>query len=454
MSDGILALLELPRGTSLSFNGKPIALVRDDFVGFSDIPSHCFHLATVQNSSNNQAPRHGFLLLAETDLAWMVARRYDPLTEEVDAKPIDTISEHNLETACRSSQLTPERMVPWTKALDNTERQEWTQATSFITTELLRKRKVSHGDKIVPGSYHEDDCEVSQVIKNIVPVDGLPLDYPPIPILSESQQHPRCKHAGTKRFLSKLSPCQRTRLAMDGPSAVLQYVIEMFYDNSWQHLLGDVQLAHSIFLNLHCFSSLEHWRDLITMISLIDTIDEHYVDLYLNLTIIVQHQMKSMDKDFFEDMEFSGGNFFLPAITRLVRTLHESKYELLQQKAVSLRNTASTLFPVDDDSQHEQVSKYSDQNAVIGSINLDDTDEPVVVSQEEYLASLARPTPVINSTNYLLEDCRRRYPLLVGFMQPGEDILMVCARILDTCPDVSLVREAAAYLQEVEAHKR
>ena len=37
-------------------------------------------------------------------------------------------------------------------------------------------------------------------------------------------------------------------------------------------------------------------------------------------------------------------------------------------------------------------------------------------------------------------------------MQPHEDLLIVCARALDTKSDVSLVREAAAYLLEVEAY--
>jgi A1 cistron-splicing factor AAR2 len=188
------------------------------------------------------------------------------------------------------------------------------------------------------------------------------------------------------------------------------------------------------------------------MVSLAETIDEHDVDLYMNLAIIVQDQMRYMDRDFFEDVELSGGNFFLPAMLRLVRLLLASRYEILQQKAVTLRDTVSKLLPIDDDSK-ERARNYSEKEAAICSINLDDTDGPVVVSHEEYEASLARPTIGINATNYPLEDCRR-YPLLLGYMQPDEDVLMVCARILDTRPDVSLVREAAGYLEEVEDCQR
>mmetsp|Transcript_26536 Transcript_26536/g.31305 ORF Transcript_26536/g.31305 Transcript_26536/m.31305 type:complete len:94 (+) Transcript_26536:75-356(+) len=49
-----------------------------------------------------------------------------------------------------------------------------------------------------------------------------------------------------------------------------------------------------------------------------------------------------------------------------------------------------------------------------------------------------------------------KYPLLFAAMtivEELEDVLMACARILDERLDVSLVREAAAYLEEVEAQR-
>ena len=45
------------------------------------------------------------------------------------------------------------------------------------------------------------------------------------------------------------------------------------------------------------------------------------------------------------------------------------------------------------------------------------------------------------------------YPLLFAAMSPQEDVVMCAARVLDEQRDVSLVREAAAYLEEVEAHR-
>ena len=50
-------------------------------------------------------------------------------------------------------------------------------------------------------------------------------------------------------------------------------------------------------------------------------------------------------------------------------------------------------------------------------------------------------------------EVKTAYPLLVASIMPQEDILMTCARALDDARDVSLVREAAAYLEEVEQQK-
>ena len=81
--------------------------------------------------------------------------------------------------------------------------------------------------------------------------------------------------------------------------AALRYVMERYHDNNWRTLLGDLQLSFVVFLNLHCLASMEHWRDLIAMLSSLDTIDEHSEDavpvdlfeLYFHLTTILLQQL-------------------------------------------------------------------------------------------------------------------------------------------------------------------
>ena len=386
MSSGIVALLDLPVGTSLSIDGKVVTLKRDDFIGISGMPSNWFHLVTckIQTSSSSlsycdshnnpsaaaaaAAPPHGFIMLVSessngamyhggtgtrsTGKEWIVAHRYDPRTEEVSATPIDAISAHNLQSSIRQQQQQQQqgygvevaaRIIPYTQFFVNdTEREEWQRATCFISTELLLARNIFHGSKVVPGSYQGDDepkgsalslssHDIVNDMNDIDNNDGRPLRYPPIPVLGKkwlsSSQHDdgghshwrTTGHAGTKRFLSTLSPGERTRLMAasveDQTLEAIRYVLEHYCpDRNWRSLLGDLQLAFVMFLNLHCFASMEHWRDLIAMFCFIERIDEKDVDLYSNFATILQHQMQFMDQDLFEDMEFSSDNFFLPAI--------------------------------------------------------------------------------------------------------------------------------------------
>lgn len=89
----------------------------------------------------------------------------------------------------------------------------------------------------------------------------------------------------------------------------------------------------------------------------------------------------------------------------------------------------------------------------------DDEDGPVVVPMEEVQASIERSAAIRlralpttqNESSSILDNHKQKYPFLFSAVSDGEDVLMACARILDEQGDVTLVREAAAYLEEVEA---
>jgi hypothetical protein len=83
----------------------------------------------------------------------------------------------------------------------------------------------------------------------------------------------------------------------------------------------------------------------------------------------------------------------------------------------------------------------------------DDEDGPVMVAEEDIQASLERSSGASNPRNDIPFEVQSRYPLLLAAIQDHEDILMTCARALDEKKDVSLVREAAAYLEETELRK-
>jgi len=246
-------------------------------------------------------------------------------------------------------------------------------------------------------------------------------------------------------------------------------------------LLGDMQLSYILFLHLHCLSSLEHWRDLISMISLVSfRCAQQYPGLYAGVLKVLFYQLASMEQDFFEDVEYSGDNFLFPAIRRLCSTCAKLKDESIQSPLQSLQLALKARFPAvlcDESAQGTDMSKSGaeamdwgeseestdDKPPVItkdqvGSSHLhfesevdDDEDGPVVISSDEVEASLARSSDYVFAKPEYPQQHQQTYPLLFASIMPQEDILMACARILDEAGDVSLVREAAAYLEQVES---
>ena len=267
----------------------------------------------------------------------------------------------------------------------------------------------------------------------------------------------------------------------------LTFILQRYYNQCWQRLLGDIQLSFILFLHFQCFASLEHWRDLIAMLSFVTptTVDENReftTDLFVHLITILLQQMKFMDQDFWEDEEFSGDNFMAPAMARLIKTLQCCQEERVRQSAMELQMAVFKLFPSWSciDMEWKNTTSFIPKDTIVNDCGVDhhqqqqqqdkeeeeeDSDGPVLVPFEEYEAARVRGSlpihPTINYNNNpgdpSRETCKEllqmKYPILLASMQPHEDLLMVCARALDTQVDVSLVREAAAYLEEVEAHR-
>mmetsp|Transcript_22345 Transcript_22345/g.49563 ORF Transcript_22345/g.49563 Transcript_22345/m.49563 type:complete len:174 (+) Transcript_22345:286-807(+) len=116
----------------------------------------------------------------------------------------------------------------------------------------------------------------------------------------------------------------------------------------------------------------------------------------------------------------------------------------------------SDLFRCETPSPDREPPRDEDDDDDSGD---DDDDGPVVVSPEEIEASLARSSgrgaatargPRSGGETEAHHGFREGYPLLAAAMAPFEDVPMLCARVLDERKDVSLVREAAAYLEEAE----
>jgi hypothetical protein len=178
-----------------------------------------------------------------------------------------------------------------------------TYLTNHVSMEVLHRHSLTgKGDVIIPSSYTgsspwNDDHLVSALPSSSADLqDGNVLKYVPIPMppLSktkkqegQSEAAPFHRHEGTKRYLATLSPEERTAFFLDvrqrqrqhqpshlhshGMDSVadrlLLSILKDSYSSKWEHFVGEFQLSFVLFLCCSCLSSLEHWRDVICMLS-------------------------------------------------------------------------------------------------------------------------------------------------------------------------------------------
>jgi hypothetical protein len=563
INDGVvIAIIDFPKGGTFGLDGQNIILKTNNdssFIGVKDAPSNnTFHLVTCNgnggtnkndnnnnnnNNTVNTAVTVGFVIFGGgrrsnslNDVDHHLIRRYDPQTEEVasnEISPVDEITKRNLIQQIPIMSMDPSRSVlQYDQIIASNNNKIWKEQTRYIneSSELLLNtiRGLSTGNKIVPGCYDpEDEIEINEEPNDTTKktqkkttqlVDGISLTYPPIPVIDMklSLAAHATKHNGTKRFLSRLNPSERTRLFLLSSTTTatsssnnnnnshfiwLERILSDYYHNSWKALLGDLQLSYLLFLHLGCYSSLDHWKDLLAMLSLAvqhmqvgsndntnHSRSRQHDELYHGLLRLLPYQLSSMiDPEFLEDIDSieGDGNFLLPTLIRLLKYYEnnvnfcsddddddddEEDYDLLSK----FRHVLSSKFPrtfsslmagpkitriMEDDDPVDE----NNINMDIGMSNYDDDDDddddgPVVVSSEEIEASFARysssfVTPITTTdTKENLHVLRKEYPLLAAAIMPNEDVLMTCARALDEKGDVSLVREAAAYLQQVEQY--
>jgi A1 cistron-splicing factor AAR2 len=470
----VVALLDLPPRTVLGLDGQSVVLKRDDFVGITEVPRDAsFHLVTVRAGSltkNSGIPSPDGA--AAITVAFYVssqeqalARKYDPQTEEVSSNPLDEGTTANLLNEIHAKRLDPQRTVSYDQFVPVKKVEEWRDLTSFVCTRLLQKRGILPGGKIVPGAYGFDEDDVNKPLSEDVDhtnedLDGKSVVYPRIPVMDSSQSaRTHSRHLGTKHFMAALSPAERTSFFLDTSpgSRALEHVLTSYYNNQCKEILGDVQLSYVLFLHLHCFSSLEHWRDLLAMFSVVDLEEvAARLEVYSNLLSILSSQVITMERDFFDDAEMSGDTFLAPALQRLISTLSRVDDDDLTTALLRFKALLVDRFPGSFDaavsSGGNTIAQAADSMQVYSEEEEDD-EAPVVVSSEEIEASFARSvgSPFKYQTYPASE--RHQFPLLFAAVMPHEDVLMTCARALDNASDVSLVREAAAYLEQVESNR-
>lgn len=499
-----------------------------------------FHLLVVRSGLNKDNTTNsgdcrtlpvGFVLMpSETSAAadlgyeWIVARRYDPRTEEISNEAVDELTLKNLVMAMEEGGELKKFVIPYDQFMGSTSTSNdisgknslpsWDARTSLINAHFLQRcHGATHANKIVPSSESDAKESSATVNRNDVDIDGTSISYPPIPCIDKSvNARLLTQHSGTRIYLSKLSPEKRTWLLLGGNSTesmspgeyVWKDILGRYYgrendgtniDTSENDFLADIELSFLLFLFLECHASLEHWRDAISMCSL-STADAstniviQHPQFFHKLISILYYQLSCIETDFFQEVEYSAGenNFMVEALRQLCHACEnvgkrkrdgDSIVESLKSASQKLRQLFHDRFGLDvfltkttDDNDMETDALWAttgedyegcpggtDTNELYENQEEDDGDEedgPVMIPFDQIEASIARSSVESSQASKRCDDFashRKEYPLLYAAMSSGEDEVMACARILDDHQDVSLVREAAAYLEEVEAHR-
>lgn len=476
-SDSYVAalILGLKKDSVFGIDGQSIALRSDDFLGVSNVAANDLHLLVAKGHHSSNLIS-AFLLYPESRKEQEIAfvRRYNPQTEEVCAVPLDRLTHDNLLTQLPNmiASSTDPRVLPYTNVVSDQQARRWKRQTNLLVSSgILRLREIGSGEKLVPGAY---DAEVDKALgrqQDQTQVDGKSIFYPPIPVVDPCLSIWKTKHAGTKRYLHQLSPVDRTSLFMNDNTPIanrlLDDVLHKYYEGKWQAILGDLQLSYTLFLYLQCFASFEHWKDLVAMVCLVGAKGiRNHSNFYNALLKVLPSQISSIDEGLLEDMEAAGNNFLLPllkvlsqnmAMSQVIESGALKQFQGLLMSRFSNNFSANDRMPKAVAKPMPPSSLQAGQGLIFdGTMEEDscddvsDEDAPVVVSAEDVQAALTRTSSLPAHANISVE-IRRAYPLLVAALTPQEDIVMACARILDDRRDVSLVREASAYLEEVES---
>ncbi|KAL7578342.1 hypothetical protein ACA910_012748 [Epithemia clementina (nom. ined.)] len=486
-----VAILGLPKASVLVIDGCEIQIKRDDFVGFVDFPRQGqMHWLTVRaatkatgrNERHEQMQQHspiavGFYLSSQKNQSTHFVAKYDPQTEEVSTEIVDETTRANLTNQIRSKSIDPNRILSYNQVVSSESQiHNWKKMTGQLNYGLLKSRCIDPGSKIVPGVFNNSD-PISCDMANNRHVKGysddgteawFPRNIPAITNRRDGVTKNCLSHAGTKHFLSSLQTTKRTELFMDPFPAdrALQYVLRDTYHDSWMDLIGDIQLSYILFIQMNCFNSFEHWRDLVAMVSSASTTTvKIYPEMYKAFLILLQCQVQSMENDFFEDLELSENNFLKPSLENLMESVFslKSDHPNLMTELELLRDTMKNNLPsLWKEVESEPIQTNLHPRDVEQDVEDDDDDDdgPIVVDFQEIHHSLARSeaadklmarhsAPTTNAK--FAPGIGAKYPILFSAVLPHEDVLMTCARALDDASDVSLVREAANYLEEVEA---
>jgi A1 cistron-splicing factor AAR2 len=166
-------------------------------------------------------------------------------------------------------------------------------------------------------------------------------------------------------------------------SELLEYIVANYFSDKWEGLLGELQLAFSIFMLLFSYPALQQWKLWIDTVCRCERLLLTRQDFACAFVRVFYQQLQFSPADFFET-EISSDNFLRPAVSNLFETLaspetndtlreHGSRLLLFMQKKFGLFEDANLSLSVSE----------SQEGFAMDRFNIVAEDMPVIVDISE-----------------------------------------------------------------------
>lgn len=338
LQSGALVALDVPAGSAFGVDWQ-VHTVGPAFLGMKLIPPG-LHLAIYGSTLHAL----GFFFVARP--GGVLAFRWDARSECLERSAGEeaqlAAQVHALELDARLGAY--DAADPASEAADGTWA-TWSQLASYIDERVLARARVRLGETIAPDGAGEGQSE---------PRESLPVApthrtaHPPEPLAAvftrvRANRMPAGQPAGAV-----------TDYHFDG-SARLEELLRVEYAPAsspaepWPLLLGELQLAFVLMLQLHSHSALVFWREMLALLCTCERAlaQARHAPLFEAFARVLREQLARLPPDFFIDA-LSGHNFLAPALAGL-RELLDGAPARVQAAARPLWALLAEHFGLDAD---------------------------------------------------------------------------------------------------------
>jgi A1 cistron-splicing factor AAR2 len=426
---------------------------RADFRGVCMIPSglHFIYWGTGMGSRQGS-----FMFFGKDEI---VVKSWDSIVE--DLLPTHSLSEwslSNLFSAIHRGELDA-NLGPYPIETLNS----WQNLSNYISLSVLALVGIGPHTPVFPGDL-EELPESRKTERNLQSVQ------PYFPDAARVAQF--CNINGIeRRFLQSHQFEDQTQLSQFhlDRSDLLAHLLSAHYQ-SWEALLGELQVSFLLFMLIYSHPALQHWKSLIYLIASSERVLLQHPLFTCGFLRTFYEQLHYSPDDFFET-ELSCDNFLRPVLSSLFENLGGAAGGEGVELDQHVREHRNRLFTFSQ--KKFNIYKEESRSTGVDKFALAEEDMPVVVSEKE-IQSLEQYNPPPASTAGESGETISafesgdsvaaaaavqeglfswRYPLLFGAMVAGEDLVMTSMRILDqeieSGDDASkaLQGEAVAFLE-------